>query len=56
MKRDCFAYVSDKKCNALYETNCCICNFYKPKKQYLEELSKLAEYSPLKGGNRHLGS
>ena len=56
MKRDCFAYIDDKKCKALYGNDCSNCRFYKTKEQYLKELTKLSEYSPLKGGNRHFES
>lgn len=37
-RKDCFAYISNKKCNALIEIDCTYCRFYKSKKKWKEEV------------------
>lgn len=38
MKKDCFAFVSKYKCNALISIDCKNCRFYKTKQQLKKEL------------------
>jgi hypothetical protein len=37
MKKDCFAFVSKYKCNALVTIDCKNCRFYKTKEQWRKE-------------------
>jgi hypothetical protein len=37
-RKDCFAYISNKQCNALIEIDCNYCRFYKSKEQWRKEV------------------
>lgn len=53
-KKDCFAYIDEKTCNALCTKQCKDCSFYKPKKDvpnYEKYIEKRLKRKEVKNGN-----